>query len=159
LRIVSSTPPQGTVRDLGTVHIPNQEMCHQWMEDRWNFGICAQKAHPACFQRMNSWDGNLSDLPSCLDLGLRQSASNLYRYWIGRLQIPKRPRISRGLCPKALVNAVTEDFAMATSWYFPALVTGETGVMKSALSAYSLSIAVPSLSPRCPTIHCLAAMP
>jgi hypothetical protein len=75
-----------------------QRCAIKWMEDRWNFGICAQKAHPACFQRMNSWDGNLSDLPSCLDLGLRQSASNLYRYWIGRLQIPKRPRnITRSL--------------------------------------------------------------
>lgn len=76
LRIVAATPPLGTVRDIGHVAIPNPEMCHQWMEDRWNFSICAQKAHPACFQRMNSWDGNLLDLPSCLDLGLRQSASN-----------------------------------------------------------------------------------
>jgi hypothetical protein len=71
LRIVSSTPPQGTVRDLGTVHIPNQEMCHQWMEDRWNFGICAQ----TCFERMNSWDGNFVGSAVCLELGLCQSAS------------------------------------------------------------------------------------
>lgn len=96
LRLVSATPPRGKVCDLGTVRIPNPRCAINGWKIAGTSAL-AQKAH-ACFQRMNSWDGNLSDLPSCLDLGLRQSASNLYRYWIGRLQIPKRPRnITRSL--------------------------------------------------------------
>jgi hypothetical protein len=153
---------------LGTVRIPNPEMCYQWMEDRWNFSICAQKAHPACFQRMNSWDGNLLDLPSCLDLGLCQSASN----FPGTLSVAglvdcrsqSGPEISRGRCPEVLVNAVTENIAMATRWYFPALVTGETGVMKSALSCCMqlidcCPVAFTPLPHYSCKSHCLAAVP
>jgi len=92
----------------------------------------------ACFQRMNSWDGNLLDLPSCLDLGLRQSASNFTgtssEAGLVDCRSQSGPEISRGRCPKALVCHRRLRHGDYSRWYFPALVTGGTGVMKSALS-------------------------